>query len=675
MQPTSLQDAFEASIDICIEVASDGKLLSANPAACALFGPAIKTSYGESLRIIGFDLQRLKGDVNPECSVLHDASMLHRFVRQHQTHDMGIVEIEWSVSAGKASGSLIGIGRDVTAKRSTESKAHAAHQKVELVLNSITEGCVSINSQWQLTYINDEATRWLQNQKDDLIGKCLWNEFPEAVEGVFFQTLQTAMLEKVAAQCDAYYAPLGRWLNARAYPSEEGLTVFFLDISSRKRKEEQLLYAGSHDALTGLLNREACLQNIADILAVKEDERLGSVAVLLFDLDKFKEVNDALGHRLGDHVLRLLGMRLRALNNESRYCGRLSGDAFLFVFYPSTSSQAQIFARRLLDEIIQPFEVAGQRVIIGASVGVAIAAEDEKIGVSDLINQADTAMYAVKASGRLGIRLFDAAAGQAYRRRLQLRNEMAAAIDTGQFRLHYQPQVRLSDGTVVGAEALIRWQHPSYGLLSPAAFLDIAEESPVILQLGAWVCDEACRQLAHWWKMGQSLQVAINVSARQLVDPDFPRVLRHSVEKHGITPQGIELEITESMMLQDLTLTASVLTQLGQEGFRIALDDFGTGYSNLAYVNRLPINVLKIDRSFISDIGSVPKAMDLVQGIISLAKSLKLDVVCEGVETLDQRRLLEQTQCDALQGYLISKPLPSSDFTNQFLSSRLSRAG
>jgi EAL domain-containing protein (putative c-di-GMP-specific phosphodiesterase class I) len=311
--------------------------------------------------------------------------------------------------------------------------------------------------------------------------------------------------------------------------------------------------------------------------------------------------------------------------------------------------------------------VAGQHLTIGASIGIAIAAEDDRVSASDLINHADTAMYAAKASGRLAVRVFSAEAEQMSRRRLQLRKEMASAIESGQFMLHYQPQIRLSDGSIAGVEALIRWNHPIYGLLTPAAFLDIAEESPLILQLGAWVCDEACKQLARWEALGHQLQIAINVSARQLVDPDFPEIIQQTAEKHGVDPHCIELEITESMLAQDLQVSSEALTQLAEEGFRVALDDFGTGYSNLAYINRFPVTAIKIDKSFVTNIESDSKSVDLVKGIVALAKSLKLAVICEGIETPEQRQALEKTQCDMIQGYLISRPLPADALFERFL--------
>jgi diguanylate cyclase (GGDEF)-like protein len=578
-----------------------------------------------------------------------------------------VVDVSVSTKTETRTGLPTPPGQDDATGLQAKLEAWSASEKLKAVLDSIKEGCFSVDREWCFTYINEQGARWLDRRAEDLIGASIWHEFPDAVGGIYYQTYYRAMSTYSYAECDAYYPPVRRWLNARAYPSEEGLTVFFLDVSERKREEERMQYAALHDQLTGLMNRDACLQKLEETLAQPAEARFGPLAVLFIDLDKFKEVNDALGHRAGDHVLRLLGERLKALSTELRYCARLSGDEFLFVLDPSSTAQAQAFANRLLDQIVKPFDVAGQRLTLGASIGIAMAAIDDPVSASDLINNADTAMYAAKASGRLAVRMFSLEAERLSRRRLQLRNEMASAIQDGQFTLHYQPQIRLSDRSVGGMEALVRWNHPALGLLSPAAFLDIAEESPLILQLGAWVCEEACRQLASWSALGHELRIAINVSARQLVDPDFPRIIDRAARMHGVNPRCIELEITESMLAQDMQVSSDVLTQLAAQGFRVALDDFGTGFSNLAYINRLPVTAIKIDKSFIAHIESDPKSMDLVTCIVALGKSLGLTVICEGVERQEQRVALERTRCDMIQGYLISRPLPADEVFRQFL--------
>jgi EAL domain-containing protein (putative c-di-GMP-specific phosphodiesterase class I) len=242
-----------------------------------------------------------------------------------------------------------------------------------------------------------------------------------------------------------------------------------------------------------------------------------------------------------------------------------------------------------------------------------------------------------------------------------------SALGDRQFVLHYQPQVSLGGNKVVGAEALIRWQHPEFGLLGPAAFIDIAEESPVINDIGAWVFDEACRQLREWQDMGHALKMSINVSARQLASRGLPEMMVSAVQKHNLDPGSVKLEVTESMLAQDFDGASKVLARLKRQGFRIALDDFGTGYSNLAYISRLPVTAIKIDRSFVTGLETDQAALSLIHAIVAMAKSLNLNVICEGVETAEQRILLEQTACDTIQGYLVSRPLPAEEFSRTFL--------
>jgi EAL domain-containing protein (putative c-di-GMP-specific phosphodiesterase class I) len=278
-------------------------------------------------------------------------------------------------------------------------------------------------------------------------------------------------------------------------------------------------------------------------------------------------------------------------------------------------------------------------------------------------------MYWAKDSGRHAISLFSSDIDRWSAQRLKLRHAIRPAIAQQQIVLHYQPQFRLKDNTVVGAEALVRWQHPELGLLSPAAFLEIAEASSVINELGAWICDQACRDLAGWNRLGRTLIMSINVSARQLGNPDLPEMIASCAKKHGVDPGFIKIEVTESMLSQDFLIAEAVLIKLREYGFHIALDDFGTGYSNFTYLNRFPVTTLKIDRSFVQPIAQQPSALTMLNGIIGFAKSLNLTVICEGVETQAQCDALKTTDCDQIQGYLTGKPVPVDEFIRLFLPS------
>jgi diguanylate cyclase (GGDEF)-like protein/PAS domain S-box-containing protein len=589
----------------------------------------------------------------------------HRYDAEYSTRAGVRVTIEWSAIATSDGHHILAVGRDTTARRTAERAAERANARIASILSSITEACFSLDRNWCFTYMNTKASEWLAKQNEDLIGRNIWEAFPDAVGSPFHETYERGMRTQQFAQCEAYYAPVGRWLEARAYPSEEGLTVFFLDISVRKQHELALMHSSTHDALTGLPNRSACLDTLTErlraALSTGED-----VAAVFIDLDRFKEINDTFGHAAGDTVLKQIGQRLRCFSCGTCYPARISGDEFVVVVTGSDERHVKSLALQLLDSVAAPIELQGREVTIGASIGIALASDDATTA-DDLINQADTAMYVSKSKGRHAVTIFNREVDKWNLRRHRLRQDMLHALQNGQFVLHYQPQVSLHDGSVVGAEALVRWQHPEFGLLSPAAFIEIAEESPLIIDLGAWAFNEACLQLHAWQERGHSLKISVNVSARQLASRDMPEMMSQTISRHDVAANCIKLEVTESMLAQDVDATSQVLAGLKQKGFRIALDDFGTGYSNLSYISRLPVTAIKIDRSFVTGLTADEAALPLIKGIVALAKSLDLTVICEGIETAEQLALLQTTDCDSIQGYLISRPLPADAFFSAFL--------
>jgi EAL domain-containing protein (putative c-di-GMP-specific phosphodiesterase class I) len=315
----------------------------------------------------------------------------------------------------------------------------------------------------------------------------------------------------------------------------------------------------------------------------------------------------------------------------------------------------------VLQRLAEPIAVGHLKVTVGASIGVALG-EAGEYTADELLNNADAAMYAAKANGRHTFSVFSPESARLLKERLQLRQEVFSALELRQFVLYYQPQISAANGAVVGAEALLRWQHPRLGMLTPGAFLSMLEDSPAINAVGAWVCEEACRQAREWELLGYRLKMAVNVSPRQLTDENLPVLLNNLVARYGLDPACIKLEVTESMLSQDIGKAASVLRSLQEQGFRIALDDFGTGYSNLLYLRQFPVTAIKIDRSFVQEIERNRRCLDIVKGVIALAKSLKLTVICEGIETEAQAGAIRSTGCDVLQGYLIGKPMPAREF-------------
>jgi diguanylate cyclase (GGDEF)-like protein/PAS domain S-box-containing protein len=549
---------------------------------------------------------------------------------------------------------------DVSPMVEAQQASQHAHLRLSAVLESISDGCFSLDHEWRFTYINSKGATWLGRRPGELINRNVWEAFPEAVGGPFHRTYERAMLDQQFVTCESYYEPLGIWIEARAYPSTDGLTVFFADVSARKEAESRLVHLATHDSLTGLHNRLSCLRAL-DAALVRARTQGAKVAVLFVDLDRFKEVNDAHGHHAGDLALQEIGRRLAAFANPGTMVARISGDEFVFVLEDGDADAALALAPGVLQRLAEPIPVDGHLLTIGASIGIAIGDGDVE-SPDELLNDADAAMYEAKANGRHTSVLFAPQARDLVKQRLLLRQEVFSALDRGQFELYYQPQTSVLDGTVVGAEALLRWIHPRLGVLSPGDFISILEDSPAISTVGAWVCEEASRQTREWALSGHKLSMAVNVSARQLGDDALPCMLAGLVERFGLDTASFKLEVTESMLLQDAEKAGAVLRRLKADGFQIALDDFGTGYSNLSYLRQFPVTAIKIDRSFVTEIEQDERCLEIVNGVIAFAKSLKLAVICEGIETEGQRAAIASTGCDMLQGYLIGKPMPAAEF-------------
>lgn len=659
-----LRFAIEHSIDVYLKIGRDAAVIEANKAVNAVFGWAPEELIGESVyQLVPQDrTAEVKENLTRQFAISEPQALTGRYLRK----DGDSALVEWTISTGAGNSSLICLGRDVTEKHRIADEVRRANERNTALLTAITEGCLSVDHNWIVTYINPQGEKWLSRPAQELVGQNLWHVFPEAVGGVFYETYHRAMRTNAFASCDAFYEPLSLWFEARAYPVPDGLTIFFMDITQRKNSEATLIRSATYDHLTGLLNRGACLEVVNKRLEEARHQRI-PLALLFIDLDRFKEVNDAYGHRVGDKVLIEISRRLTSLSDGNKLPARISGDEFLFILPATRPDEAKDFSRRLIDEIAVPLSVEGMDVTLSASVGIAFTVDGE-ITADDLVNQADTAMYWAKDSGRHTISLFSPDIGQWSAQRLILRQEIRPAISLQQFVLYYQPQFRLQDNTVAGAEALIRWQHPTLGLLGPIAFLELAEASPVINELGEWIFDEACRQLACWNRQGHSLIMSINVSARQLGNQALPETLALSSRRHDVDPKYIKIEVTESMLAQDFLIAEATLIKLKEYGFRIALDDFGTGYSNFTYLNRFPVTAIKIDRSFVQSIEHDANALSVVKGIIALAKSLELTVICEGVETEGQRDTLKTTSCDLIQGHLTGRAVPAADFVKLFLN-------
>jgi diguanylate cyclase (GGDEF)-like protein/PAS domain S-box-containing protein len=449
-------------------------------------------------------------------------------------------------------------------------------------------------------------------------------------------------------------------------PTIDGLVATVRDITERKAFEGQLINQAFHDSLTGLPNRALLRDRLKQALA-RASRRQGNVAVLFIDLDNFKLVNDGLGHQAGDSLLVEAARRLRECVRDENTIVRLGGDEFVVVLdIVASAVDAAVMAERIARAFERPFAFGGRDLTLTASIGIALGGAGHDEQPDSLLRNADLAMYRAKAGGKARHVAFDERMQSSVLSRLELESDLRRAVELGEMRVYYQPIVALDSGRIEGVEALVRWRHPTRGLVSPVDFIPVAEETGLIVPIGKWVLEEACRQAATWRTQFPSeprLTVSVNLSPRQFQQPALIEQVERALSQAGLPANSLKLEITEGAAMRDVEATISTLRQLRRLGIKIAIDDFGTGYSSLAYLKRLPIDVIKIDRSFIQDIGQDQETTAIVRAIISMAKALNLTLTAEGVETVEQSNLLRAWNCDRGQGYLFARPMDAETLT------------
>jgi diguanylate cyclase (GGDEF)-like protein/PAS domain S-box-containing protein len=449
--------------------------------------------------------------------------------------------------------------------------------------------------------------------------------------------------------------------NLLSEPSVRGLVVNSRDITDRKALEEQLARQAFSDSLTGIPNRALFKDRLQQTLA-RAARRQERPAVLFFDLDRFKDVNDSLGHTVGDELLAAVAQRLQTGVRKGDTMARMGGDEFAVLMEDTDEPGAAVqVAQRIIDALRRPFNVSAHEVSIRASIGIApmITGQED---AGELLRNADIAMYMAKAEGKGGFQFFSPGMRAAMMRRLELEADLQAAVDKGEFVLYYQPLVQLGDRLPAGVEALVRWQHPTRGLVPPMEFIPAAERTGAIIPLGAWVLKEACRQMKEWHQDAPGLDLAVNVSGRQLKDAGLIETVRRALTESGLRPDRLVLEMTESVLMENVEETLRALRGLKDLGVRLSVDDFGTGYSSLSYLRQFPVDVLKIDRSFVNGLLN-PQGEPIVDTIMQMGKALNLEVVAEGIEEEAQLRELTRLHCDLGQGFLFSRPISAAQMT------------
>ncbi|MGD8191280.1 sensor domain-containing protein [Brevibacillus ginsengisoli] len=441
--------------------------------------------------------------------------------------------------------------------------------------------------------------------------------------------------------------------------SEEGVECLLIvaqEITERKLDQQKIQYLAYNDPLTELPNRLAFRERLEEIIT---DGRTQEIAVLFLDIDRFKIVNDALGHPKGEYLLRDVGKRITTQLRRQDMLAKISGDEFTIILTDTSQEQASGMAERILRQFHEPFFVEGHEFFITATIGISMYPNDGQT-VDQIERNSNTAMVHAKLNGGNQFQCYLPSMNRRSVERLMMENSIRRALDKEEFDVYYQPQVDLSTGRIMGLEALIRWKHPEKGMISPATFIPLAEETGLILRIGEWVLRKACSQIKAWHEAGfPRVPVSVNLSPRQFVKMDLADSIKNILKETGLEPEWLELEITESVLMQNSDANIAVLRDLRDFGIRISIDDFGTGYSSLGYLKRFPIDCLKIDQSFIRDMTKSREDAAIATAIITLAHNLNLRVIAEGIETEEQAVFLRSQRCNAMQGYLFSPPIPA----------------
>lgn len=641
-----------------------GHLLDTNRAYCQMVGLARH-------QVVGRSISDFEARETPAETAVHLARIQQLghgcFDTQHHTSDGRLIDLNVSVARIPEMNCLVVFLRDIAERKAIEAEQRLA----ATVFSCSNEGIVITDRNNRIMAVNPAFPKTTGYSAEEAIGGTPSLLKSGRHDTVFYHLMWQSLLNTGQWQGEIW----NRRKNGQVYPEWLSISTvkdnhgevsnyvaIFSDITERKASEEKIEYLAHHDPLTGLPNRSLVQQHLQ--YAIDLASRLNtSVAVLFLDLDHFKAINDSLGHHMGDLLLKIAAERLVKCVRKTDSVSRLGGDEFVVVLTGlQTPDTAATVAGNIVSVLAEPFDIQGHRLEVTASVGIALYPHDaDELGT--LMQRADTAMYQAKEAGRNDYRFYDSSMSAEAAERLTLRAELRTALDNNEFSLVFQPQFDLISGRLVGAEALIRWHSPTRGLVMPNVFIPVAEESGLILPIGDWVLHEACRCAWQWCQAGwRDIGVAVNLSALQLRRSSLEFSVASALTDSGLPPALLELELTESLLIKDAETLLTTMRRLKTLGVRFSIDDFGTGYSNLSYLKSFPLDKLKIDQSFVRDMGKDTEDAEIVRAIIQMARALNLRTLAEGIEDADTEGTLRDLLCDEGQGYFYAKPLPVADF-------------
>lgn len=574
---------------------------------------------------------------------------------------------------------FVGVARDITEREQAGKALRESENKLRILLDSMSEGLLQVDHNERIEYVNDRFCQMLGYKRQELIGKSTFEFLYDDEDVKTFYETRIARRKGVSwyyelklkkKSGNPLYVIVGGAQLTNGDGKVTGTMGVFTDISARKRAEDQLLYNAFHDGLTGLANRTLFMDHLRMTIERSRSRHSNQFAILFLDFDRFKLVNDSLGHAVGDELLKQIARRLEFSTRTGDLTARLGGDEFVILLNELSDPGEAIFvAERVISELKPSFNLNGREVFISASIGIALSNTGYRRS-EDMIRDADIAMYRAKSSGKAQFQVFDRKMHEQISNQLALETEMRRALENQEFEIHYQPIFNLKDESLKGFEALVRWRHPQRGLVPPLDFIPLAEENGLILPLGAWILNESCRQMNYWQKQNpllEHLTISVNLSAKQFSQTDLAEQILETLEETGLKPACLRLEITESELMENQDAAKKMMNRLHALGVGWSLDDFGTGYSSLGYLSCLPVNFLKIDRSFIGQMTESKEKYEIVHTIIKLAESLNMKVIAEGIESIEQLASLNRLRCKFGQGYYFCKPLKASDVEEKIL--------